>query len=205
MTLARSSRRSLILAAAAGLVSAPARAAKAPPAGVLRPPPLLGSVRAPKRFILWGSYTCPYTAQLVPILKAIQADNAKRVAVEWRHFPLHPPDPALHVASMAAAKGRAWDFTFSVLEDFLTEGQPADGPKLLALLKACGGDQASLDRALAAPESWAMLKRDMLAGQLLGVTATPALFIDGYFLTPDGLPTDLKGFEASLRAIKGVS
>jgi protein-disulfide isomerase len=199
-------RRRLVSVAGALVLSgaaSPVTAAK--PAATLIPPPLLGAKTAPKRFVIWGSYTCPYTAMLVPVLRKLQADLPSRVAVEWRHFPLHPPDPALHVAAMAVPAGLTWDFTSLVLAYYVETSAPPDGPKLLELLKRCGADRAGLERALAAPRSWATLKRDMLAGQLLGVTATPALFVDGYFLTPDGLPNDLASFDAALRAMKGVA
>lgn len=199
-------RRRLVSAAGAlAFTGVAGNMAAAKPAAALVPPPLLGAKTAPKRFVIWGSYTCPYTAMLVPILKKLQADLPSRVAVEWRHFPLHPPDPALHVAAMAVPNGRAWDFTSLVLAHYVETSAPPDGPKLLELLKRCGAERTDLERVLAAPQSWATLKRDMLAGQLLGVTATPALFVDGYFLTPDGLPNDLASFDAALRAMKGVA
>ncbi|MDT9702827.1 DsbA family protein, partial [Streptomyces sp. P17] len=81
------------------LSAKPRASAKSKPAGDgLTPPPLLGPATAAERFIIWGSYTCPYTAMLIPIMKGLQSDHPKAVALEWRHYPLHPPDPALHVA-----------------------------------------------------------------------------------------------------------
>jgi protein-disulfide isomerase len=186
----------------AALSAKPRASAKSKPAGDgLTPPPLLGPATAAERFIIWGSYTCPYTAMLIPIMKGLQSDHPKAVALEWRHYPLHPPDPALHVASMAVAPGRAWDFTAAVLEDYLATEKQTDGAKLLSLLAKFGGDEKSYSRALADPASWATLKRDMLAAQMIGVKLTPAVVIDGYYLTPDGLPSDLKGFDAALRAM----
>ena len=40
-----------------------------------------------------------------------------------------------------------------------------------------------------------------MAGKLLGITRTPGLFYNGYFMTPAGMPSDLKAFDKSLRAM----
>ena len=40
-----------------------------------------------------------------------------------------------------------------------------------------------------------------MTGRLLGITKTPGLFYNGYFLTPDGIPTDLAAFNRSLRTM----
>jgi protein-disulfide isomerase len=165
-------------------------------------PPLLGQAKAPKRFSLWGSLTCPYTAELYPVLTEIVQDNPDRVALNWRHFPTHPPDPALHVAASAFEGPHFWGFVGDVLAIVWADGGSyarLTPDKLAELAQAQGGSQAALTAAYADPAKWKTVKDDFLAGQLMGVVRTPGLFYDGYFLTAAGMPSDLPGFDKSLR------
>ncbi len=186
-------------AAAAAIASCtPKKAAERPK------PPLLGEPAAPKRFVMWGSYTCPFTAQLVVILNGIVASMPKTVSVEWRHFPIHPPDPALHVAGLAFKDAHFWGFTNRVLGEVLEKGGDYTGltpDKLAEFAKAEGGSDDTLAAAYADKAKWDAVKEDLLAGRLLGVTQTPGLFYQGYFMTPNGLPLDLASFEKSLRTM----
>ncbi|MDE2229565.1 MAG: thioredoxin domain-containing protein [Alphaproteobacteria bacterium] len=165
-------------------------------------PPLLGNVTAPKRLVVWGSYTCPFTAQLFVMLRSIVADMPQTASVEWRHFPIHKPDPALQVAGLGFEGDHFWGFTFRVLNLVLKAGGMYSGltrQKLDEFAAAEGGSDETFKAAYADPAKWAAVKEDLLAGRLLGVTRTPGLFYNGYFLTPTGLPANIKGLEMSLR------
>jgi protein-disulfide isomerase len=190
------------LVAIAGSAMLPGRAAGAARPAGLAPPPLLGKPTAPKRLLLWGSLTCPFTAMLAFGLKQIQHDMPARVAVEWRHFPTHKPDPGLHVAALAFGGQHFWNYALSVLKIvYDANGQFAalTDDKMVELAIANGGTRAGVEAALADQSKWAAVRRDLMAGKLLGVTRTPGLFFNGYFLTPDGIPNDFAAFNTSLR------
>jgi len=175
----------------------------AAPAPSLKPP-LLGDEKAPKRLVMWGSYTCPFTALLLLVLKQIVTDMPKVASVEWRQFPTHAPDPALHVAGLGFKNEHFWNFTLNVLKEVYTHGgqfaslTPA---KLAEFAKAEGGSAETLAASYKDKAKWQAVQDDLLAGRLLGVARTPGLFFNGYFMTPDGIPTDLKAFDKSLRAM----
>jgi protein-disulfide isomerase len=167
-------------------------------------PPLMGEATASKRLVLWGSYTCPFTAQLLGILDGIVASMPKTVSLEWHHFPTHAPDPALHVAGLAFKDAHFWGFTRRVLGEVLRAGGPFTGltPERIAeFAKAEGGSEESLAAAYADKGKWDAVKADLIAGRLLGIARTPGLFYNGYFLTPNGIPLDLASFDKSLRAM----
>lgn len=196
-------RRHLLGAMASGFVLAwVSPTAQAAPPGGQKLPPVLGNRDAPKRLVVWGSYTCPYTALLFMTLQPIVSDLRELVSVEWRHFPTHPPDPALHVAGLSVGDEHFWSFTFHVLGLVYSAGGQYSGltqAKILELVKAEGGSGASLKAAYGDPAKWASVKQDLMAGKLLGITRTPGLFHNGYFMTPDGIPRDMKAFDKSLR------
>lgn len=203
MNMTTRTRRTVIALGAAGLAAtalAPlAHAAATPP--VVKPP-LLGDAAAPKRLVVFGSYTCVFTAALVALLIPIEKDLKGKVSVEWRHFPAHAPDPALHVAGLAFDGEHFWSFMTNVMRTvYAANGEYKDltPERLAAFAKAEGGTAKTLEAAYADPAKWAAVKQDLMAGKLLGVTRTPGLFHNGYFLTPAGIPTDLKAFDKSLR------
>ncbi len=175
-------------------------AAAAPLAGS----PLIGAPTARKRFVIWGSLTCPYTAMAVKILLGIVKDMPAAAAVEWRHLPIHPADPAFHLAALSAPPEKTW----SVITEILRIVEKGSGDysaltpdRLLKIVTKSGGSKDALDAAINDPAKWALLKSDLIAGKLMGVTITPGVFIDGYFLTPAGIPSDTAGFDKSLRAM----
>ncbi len=197
------SRRSLLIgAAASSLATLPIARAETTAEHISAP--LLGDFSAPKRLVVWGSCTCPYTALLYGMLRRVVTDLKDTVSVEWRHFPTHTPDPALHVAALGFEGEHFWGFVFRVLTEVHTAKGSFIGltdAKLIEFAKAEGGSAATLKAAYADQAKWRSVKEDLIAGQLLGVTKTPALFHNGYFMTPQGLPTDLAAFDKSLRAM----
>jgi len=198
-------RRSVLLGAGAALAAAPiALAAETPAPTPHLASPLLGEPNAPKRFVVWGSCTCPYTALLYSVLFGIVKDPefTNLVNVEWRHFPTHPPDPALHVAALGFEGEQFWGFVSSVLGVVYQAGGSYNAltpDKLVELAIAQGGSKETLEAAYADKAKWNAVKEDLMAGQLLGVTRTPGLFYNGYFMTAQGIPSDTAAFDKSLR------
>ena len=195
-------RRNVIALSAGALLAPIAQAATPAPAPAPIKPPLLGDTKAPKRLVMWGSYTCPFTALLTFGLRTIVMDMKGKVSVEWRHYPTHAPDPALHVAGLGFQGDHFWGFTLKVLAEVYKANGAFAGltqAKLAEFAKAEGGSAKTLQDAYADRAKWAAVKQDLMAGKLLGVTRTPGLFYNGYFLTPNGIPQDLKAFDKSLR------
>lgn len=202
------SRRRLFVTAGAagvaGLALAPRVIGAEQPSPVRVKSPLLGEAMAPKRLVVWGSYTCPYTALMLVTLKGIVNDLKETASVEWHHFPTHPPDPALHVAGLSFEGEHFWGFAFRVLTEVYNAGGQYKGltdEKLVEFAKAEGGSAETLQAAYKDKAKWQVVQEDLMAGRLLGATRTPALFYNGYFMTPDGIPRDMKAFDKSLRAM----
>lgn len=196
-------RKTMLLSACALLATA-ASAAPAPPAprDVL-PAPILGAKTASRTFIVWGSMSCPFTNELIPILEGIVADSSGTVKVEWHHFPIHKHDPAIHLAAMADP-AKFWRVYAAVRAEAQKNdafGAEAAHAQILAAAKAGGVPAAKVERALKDKELIEAFKQDVLAGKLLGVKMTPAVFYQGYFMTPEGLPLNTLGFDNALRTM----
>ena len=161
--------------------------------------PVYGAQDAPLTFTVWGSLTCPYTRKLMPVLKKVVDESDGKANIVWRHYPVHPPDPSLHVYSMAEP-ARFWDLLF-VLMDRAGSFHPDFEPVALEAGKQLNIPAAKIRASQKNERLWHLLKQDFLAAKLAGIRLTPGLFHDGYFLTPGGIPQDMNEFESILRNI----
>jgi protein-disulfide isomerase len=167
-------------------------------------PPVYGSPDAQHRFVVFGSFTCPFTIALVGLLGRIAADSNGTVAIEWRHLPVHEMDPVLQAVALGQPD-KFWQFMVAVMGAAQKDAnQPWDWARIVELGKAAGIAEATLVAARDNPAAWEAVREDFQAAKLLGVSRTPGLFYDGYYMTPDGIPNDLPAFEAALRKMVGV-
>lgn len=63
------------------------------------------------RFVMYGDYQCPYSANLIPIIDRLLEQHPNAVSFEYRHLPLSQHDKAtLAVAAVEAAgrQGKFW-------------------------------------------------------------------------------------------------
>lgn len=105
-----------------------------------------------------------------------------RVRLVWKHFPLsmHKDSPLAHAASVAAQRqGKFWEY-----HDRLFEGFPKlKREDLLASARAVGLDMTRFERDLADASTTTVIRQDVQEIAKLGVTGTPAFFINGHFLS----------------------
>jgi protein-disulfide isomerase len=168
-------------------------------------PPLYGSPNAPHRFTVFGSFTCPFTIALMNLLGSIVADSNGTVAIEWRNLPVHDMDPMLQAVALADLD-KFWPFLVAVMSAASQGKISADlnWDQVVALGKAAGIAEEKLVAARDKQANWNSVREDFLAAKLLGISRTPGLLYDGYYMTPDGIPNDLAAFDASLRKMVGV-
>jgi protein-disulfide isomerase len=156
--------------------------------------PSRGPATAPVTIQIFSDFECPFCAQAVPVLRALEADLGGSVRVVWRNFPL--PGHA-HARRAAAAS----------VEVYLTRGGAAfwrfhDG--LFGTQVETGLDDAAIDRLAQSegvdPKHYAVavttgvhdtrIDADIEAGLTAGVDATPAFLVND-LLTIGVLPYDV--------------
>jgi hypothetical protein len=165
-------------------------------------PPVLGAADASNTLKLWGSYTCPFTSRLlIDILIPLVQDSNGTVNVEWHHYPIHEPDPSLHVIGLAD-RGKFWKFLYTVMMAARQDPNMqlnVSMDRIVQLAGAAGISETQVKRAYDDESNWAAVQDDVLAGKLLGIRGTPGLFFAGYFLTAEGMPKDNAVFDGTLR------
>jgi len=141
--------------------------------------PVRGPVEAPVTIIEFSDFQCPFCGQFAPTLHEILAKYPKQVRLVYRHLPvtkLHPnAEKAAEAAVCAQDQGKFWE-----MYDTLFAEQNALGVDALKeKAKRLGLDTAIFDECLDSGKSEQAIQADARAAEALGITGTPASFING--------------------------
>jgi protein-disulfide isomerase len=105
-----------------------------------------------------------------------------KVRIVWKNMPLdiHKDAPLAHVAAMAAAEqGKFWEY-----HDKLFKNQPKiQRDFLLQYARELGLDMKKFEDSLEAQRAKPLIDADAAEAKTLGVTGTPAFFVNGRFLS----------------------
>ncbi len=130
----------------------------------------------------FSDFQCPFCKRVGPTIKRIEDEYGDDVRVVFKHMPLsiHPAAKGAHAAAEAAHKqGKFWEMHDLIFED----QRGLSDAKYLAYATQIGLD---IDQFQKDAKSSAVLSRveaDTAEAAKLGVTGTPAFFINGRFLS----------------------
>ena len=140
--------------------------------------PTKGAADAPVTIIEFSDFECPYCSQLNETMNRILTAYSDHVRIVFRQFPLtslHPRAMAAAEASLCAAEnGKFWE-----LHDALFSDQALQAADLRSKAESIGLDVEAFEACLSSGRHTAAVKRDLTAGGAVGVTGTPALFVNG--------------------------
>ena len=139
---------------------------------------------APKVTIVeFSDFECPFCLRVVPTLDRILEDYGDDVRLVFRQFPLnniHPNAQSAAEASLCAAdQSRFWQYHDAL---FAAPGG-LDRESLRQTAADIGLDMDDFESCFDARRHSAAVDADLEAGRMLGITGTPALFINGRFLS----------------------
>ena len=143
--------------------------------------PVRGDPDAKIAVVEFSDFQCPFCGRSVPTLNEIEKTYGDKVRIVFKHMPLpfHPNAPAAHVAAEAAHRqGKFWP-----MHDKIFANQQEMSPeKYREYAKEIGLDLARFDRDLADASLKQRIDADAAEAQRLGVTGTPAFFVNGRYL-----------------------
>ncbi len=145
--------------------------------------PSQGPPAAPVTLVEFSDFQCPYCAKLFTTLHQVLDKYGSQVRLVYRNFPLlqiHPyAEKAAEAGLCAADQGHFWEMHDLM---FQTQGQlkEEDLKTKAARLKL---NMESFDSCLDSGQHAEQVRQDLYAGSKLGVTGTPALFINGRFVS----------------------
>ncbi len=140
--------------------------------------PSKGPENAPVTIVEFSDFQCPFCSKVNETVAKVMETYPGKVRLVFRHFPLdfHQDAPKAAEASMCAnEQGKFWEY-----HDQLFKNQQAlkvDDLKQHA--QAVGLDAAKFDQCLTSNKYADLVKKDMQAGKEVGVSGTPAFFING--------------------------
>jgi protein-disulfide isomerase len=157
----------------------------------LKPPPVMrvavsldgapskGSAKALVTIVEFSDFHCPFCRRVIPTLAQLESRYGDKIKLVFRDFPiesLHPGATQAHVAARCAnEQGKFWAY-----HDKLFAAPTKSSPELFKeLAKDVGLDGKPFEACLNSKKYQAAIQEDIAEGNRVGVTGTPAFFING--------------------------
>jgi protein-disulfide isomerase len=144
--------------------------------------PVQGPSAAPITIVEFSDFQCPFCSRLLPTLEQVKKKYGDKVRIVFRQYPLpiHNNAPkAAEAALCANDQGKFWEMHDAMFAD--QQGLAPDALKAKATKIGLKADQfaSCLDSGKHADE----VKKDIAAGSAAGVNGTPAMFVNGRFIS----------------------
>jgi len=144
--------------------------------------PFRGSASAPVTIVKFEDFHCPYCRRVQTTLSQLLLRYGERLKVVHRDFPLdslHPMARPSHVAARCAGEqGQFWAY-----HDALFANPPtADSKDFTTYAEEVGLDMDAFESCLQSGAFQEAIQKDVDDGLKLGLTGTPAFFINGRLL-----------------------
>ncbi len=141
--------------------------------------PFHGPADAPVTIVEFSDFECPYCQAMLGTIKNVQETYGEKVRLVYRQFPLnsiHPNAQKAAEASLCANdQGKFWE-----MHDLMFEDQR--GLSVEALTKKAESlelDGPTFEECLTSNKYAEQVKQDVMDGTVVGVTGTPAVFVNG--------------------------
>ena len=141
----------------------------------------MGSPDAKVEIVEFADFECHFCAKAHETVMGVMKSYGDKVRLVFRHYPLsfHAKAPkAAEATACADEQGKFWE-----LHDVLFESQELAVEALKMQAKRTGLDEEKFNSCLDSGRTAPLVKRDMTAGQQVGVSGTPAFFINGFMLS----------------------
>jgi protein-disulfide isomerase len=143
--------------------------------------PAIGPADAPIVIVEWSDYECPFCKRAQPTVDQVLAEYKDQVRFVYRDYPLpfhKKAMPSSIAAHCAEDQGKFWEYHMNL---FTAPGDLSDAD-LTKRATDLGLDMKAFAACMAAKPSEAAINAAYNDGAAVGVTGTPAFFINGRML-----------------------
>ena len=141
--------------------------------------PFRGSAEAPVTLVEFSEFQCPFCHRVQATLTQVLERYPGKVKLVYRDFPIDALHPmarrAAEAARCAQDQGKFWEHHDTLFSHFL-QAAPDD---LKEYAQKVGMDVTKFESCLSGGVYKATVQRDFDEGTRLGVTGTPAFFVNG--------------------------
>jgi protein-disulfide isomerase len=140
-----------------------------------------GPADAPITIIAFSDYECPFCKRGEETIKQVVAAYGDKVRYIHRDYPLpfhKNARKAAESARCAGKQGKFWEFY-----DALWTAEALSDEKLTEIATGLSLDKATFDTCVSEGQTRHLVDEDMQAGGEVGVSGTPAFFINGRILS----------------------
>jgi protein-disulfide isomerase len=147
--------------------------------------PVRGDVEAPVTIVEFSDFHCPYCRTVQPTLLQLLERYPGKVRLVYKDLPLDGLHPSARKVSEAARcasdQGKFWEFHDAAYSGAVGTDVSAEAMKTLA--GKAGVDLDALTKCLDTGQHRAGIQRDIAEAERLGLSGTPAFFVNGRLLT----------------------
>jgi len=143
--------------------------------------PAMGPENAPVTIVEWSDYQCPFCKRAHPTVQQVLSEYKDKVRFVYLDYPLpfhQMAMPASQAVHCAEDQGKFWEYHTNLFEA-AGDLSHADLTKRATDL---GLDSAAFEACTTANKHDGLIKSNFDDGAALGVTGTPAFFINGRML-----------------------
>ena len=129
----------------------------------------------------------------MPVLEQVLEKYPDEVKCVFKHFPLksHKFARQAAVAALSAGRqGKFWEFHDKLFENY----NQLDQQKIQTIAQDLGLDAAKFEENMRDSQHSLAIDRDLWEGDIVGVTGTPAVFVNGKLLRN----MNFRGFQAKI-------
>jgi len=140
--------------------------------------PVRGPQNAKITIVEFSDFECPYCAQAVGEIAAIQQAYPNDVKLVFKQYPLemHPHAVIAAEAALAANdQGKFWEMH----DHLFANGRRLSPQTIIAIAQSIGLDMMRFTRDMESNRFLKTVQADVAEGDRIGVFGTPSLFIDG--------------------------
>ncbi len=144
--------------------------------------PVKGGENAKVTIVEWSDFQCPYCKRVTPTLEQIHETYGDQVRVVFRHLPLsiHPKAPAAHAAAEAAhQQGKFWEMH----DKIFANQRELSAEKFVEYATELDLDVDRFKKDVVSSDVKKQVDGDSGAAATLGITGTPAFFVNGRYLS----------------------
>jgi protein-disulfide isomerase len=140
--------------------------------------PSKGPKNAALQVVIFSDFQCPFCSRVEPTLKQMEKEYGGKVRMTWKNYPLpfhNNAEPAAEAAMAAGAQGKFWEMH----DKLFANQQSLDRPALEKYATELGLNMAKFKADLDAQKYKGQIESESKEGTAVGVTGTPAVFING--------------------------